>query len=261
MASLSSGVLLRLLRDMEASSASSNGFPAVDHYSNDSGNGSVVLQVTGIVPALGGSDLFPDRGFYLQVSDLSHSTYVSLPPGHDDLILSDNLQIGQLIHARCLEPSSPVPVLHGLRLIPGRHPFSHEISPISTPKLPATGSRLCRPTMSASPQLLPEKKKRLPRSESISKVEGKKFGYTNLNGRSSPMSLTKRKEVDRGYPLMNQPNRLSTKHIDEDGHESDDSSVITSTSSTRFTPHSFLSTLPKQKSMRKIWDPYRQGEG
>ncbi|CAG7868352.1 unnamed protein product, partial [Brassica rapa] len=56
---------------------------------------SSLLQVISIVPALAGGELFPNQGFYLKVSDSSHATYVSLPDEHDDLILSDKLQLGQ----------------------------------------------------------------------------------------------------------------------------------------------------------------------
>ncbi|CAF1921301.1 unnamed protein product [Brassica oleracea var. botrytis] len=42
---------------------------------------------------LAGGELFPNQGFYLKVSDASHTTYVSLPDEHDDLILSDKLHL------------------------------------------------------------------------------------------------------------------------------------------------------------------------
>ncbi|KFK43187.1 hypothetical protein AALP_AA1G091200 [Arabis alpina] len=83
---------------------------------------SCLLQVVSIVPALAGGELFPNQGFYLKVSDSSHATYVSLPDEHDDLILSDKLQLGQFIHVDRVESSSPVPILRGVRPVPGRHP-------------------------------------------------------------------------------------------------------------------------------------------
>ncbi|KAK9665052.1 hypothetical protein RND81_14G087000 [Saponaria officinalis] len=83
---------------------------------------SSLLQVVSIVPALTGGDLFQNQGFYLKVSDSSHATYVALPDDHDDLILSDKIQLGQYIHVERLEAASPVPILRGVRLIPGRHP-------------------------------------------------------------------------------------------------------------------------------------------
>uniref|UniRef100_A0A0V0IY04 Putative muscle M-line assembly protein unc-89-like n=1 Tax=Solanum chacoense TaxID=4108 RepID=A0A0V0IY04_SOLCH len=83
---------------------------------------SSLLQVVSIVPALAGGELFPNQGFYLKVSDSSHATYVSLPDEHDDLILSDKIQLGQFIHVERLEAASPVPILRGVRPVPGRHP-------------------------------------------------------------------------------------------------------------------------------------------
>ncbi|KAH0906109.1 hypothetical protein HID58_037936 [Brassica napus] len=72
---------------------------------------SSLLQVVSIVPALAGGELFPNQGFYLKVSDSSHATYVSLPDEHDDLILSDKLHLGQVIHVDRVESSSPLPIL------------------------------------------------------------------------------------------------------------------------------------------------------
>ncbi|XP_059441797.1 ankyrin repeat-containing protein BDA1-like [Corylus avellana] len=57
-----------------------------------------------------------------KVSDSSHATYVSLTDEHDDLILSDKIQLGQFIHVERLEVASPIPILRGVRPIPGRHP-------------------------------------------------------------------------------------------------------------------------------------------
>ncbi|ESQ36004.1 hypothetical protein EUTSA_v10006887mg [Eutrema salsugineum] len=110
MANLVPGVLLKLLQHMNTDVKI-----AGEHRSS-------LLQVVSIVPALAGGELFPNQGFYLKVSDSSHATYVSLPDEHDDLILSDKLQLGQFIHVDRVESSSPVPILRGVRPIPGRHP-------------------------------------------------------------------------------------------------------------------------------------------
>ncbi|KAK4752453.1 hypothetical protein SAY87_021251 [Trapa incisa] len=110
MANLVPGVLLKLLQHMNTDVK-----VAGEHRSS-------LLQVVSIVPALAGGELFPNKGFYLKVSDSSHATYVSLPDEHDDLILSDKIQLGQFIHAERLDSGSPVPVLRGVRPIPGRHP-------------------------------------------------------------------------------------------------------------------------------------------
>ncbi|EEC83968.1 hypothetical protein OsI_30093 [Oryza sativa Indica Group] len=93
MASLVPGVLLKLLQHMN-----SDVKVAGEHRSS-------LLQV----------------GFYLKVSDSSHATYVSLPEEQHDLILSDTIQLGQFIHVDRLEAATPVPILRGVRPVPGRH--------------------------------------------------------------------------------------------------------------------------------------------
>ncbi|RWW07230.1 hypothetical protein BHE74_00004911, partial [Ensete ventricosum] len=108
--SLVPGVLIKLLQHMNT-----NVKVASKHRSS-------LLQVVSIVPALSGSDLFTSQGFYLKVSDSSHATYVSLPDEHNDLILSDKIQLGQFIHVDGVEAGSPVPILKGVRPLPGRHP-------------------------------------------------------------------------------------------------------------------------------------------
>nr|GEY22709.1 hypothetical protein [Tanacetum cinerariifolium] len=85
---------------------------------------SSLLQVTDIVPAdLDEKDLWPKHGFYIKVSDSSHSIYVSLPFEQDDLVLSNKMQLGQFIYIDNLEPGSPVPIAKGAKPLPGRHPF------------------------------------------------------------------------------------------------------------------------------------------
>lgn len=109
MASLVPGVLLKLLQHMN-----SDVKVAGEHRSS-------LLQVISIVPALAGSDLFTNQGFYLKVSDSSHATYVTLPDEQHDLILSDTIQLGQFIHVDRFEAATPVPILRGVRPVPGRH--------------------------------------------------------------------------------------------------------------------------------------------
>ncbi|XP_019448539.1 PREDICTED: uncharacterized protein LOC109351529 isoform X1 [Lupinus angustifolius] len=111
MANLVPGVLLKLMQHMNTDVKVGG-----EHRS-------CLLQVVSIVPALAaGGELFPSQGFYLKVSDSSHATYVSLPDEHDDLILSDKIQLGQFVFVDRLEAASPVPLLHGVRPVPGRHP-------------------------------------------------------------------------------------------------------------------------------------------
>nr|XP_043633397.1 uncharacterized protein LOC122604577 [Erigeron canadensis] len=111
MATLVPGVLLKLLQHMNTDVKVGG-----EHRSS-------LLQVVSIVPALApGGELFQNQGFYLKVSDSSHATYVSLPDENIDLILSDKIQLGQYIHVERLESATPVPILHGVRPVPGRHP-------------------------------------------------------------------------------------------------------------------------------------------
>ncbi|KAI3695646.1 hypothetical protein L1987_78645 [Smallanthus sonchifolius] len=109
MATLIPGVLLKLLQHMNTDVK-----VAGEHRSS-------LLQVVSIVPALAGGQLFQNQGFYLKVSDSSHATYVSLPHENIDLILSDLIQLGQYIHVERLESATPVPILHGVKPVPGRH--------------------------------------------------------------------------------------------------------------------------------------------
>ncbi|KDP32323.1 hypothetical protein JCGZ_13248 [Jatropha curcas] len=111
MASLTPGILLKLLQSMN-----SNTRVTGDHRH-------ALLQVIGIVPALAGSDLWPNHGFYVQLSDSLNSTYVSLSERDTDLILSNRLQLGQFVYIERFEFDSPVPRLCGVRPIAGRHPF------------------------------------------------------------------------------------------------------------------------------------------
>ncbi|XP_057453775.1 uncharacterized protein LOC130745496 [Lotus japonicus] len=110
MANLVPGVLLKLLQHMNTDVKVGG-----EHRSS-------LLQVVSIVPALAGGELFPNQGFYLKVSDSSHATYVSLPDEDDDLILSDKIQLGQFVFVDRVEAASPVPILRGVRPVPGRHP-------------------------------------------------------------------------------------------------------------------------------------------
>ncbi|XP_058088962.1 uncharacterized protein LOC131235687 [Magnolia sinica] len=119
MAALAPGILLKLLNGMNT------GLKATSEHR------SALLQVTDIVPVdLDEKDLWPKHGFYIKVSDSSHSIYVSLPFEQDDLVLSNKMQLGQFIYVEKLEPGSPVPVIKGTKPIPGRHPLMGTPEPI-----------------------------------------------------------------------------------------------------------------------------------
>ncbi|XP_010278910.1 PREDICTED: uncharacterized protein LOC104612944 [Nelumbo nucifera] len=112
MASLTPGILLKLMQSMNSDTK-----VVGEHRS-------VLLQVIGIVPALAGSDLWPNHGFYVQLSDSANSTYVSLSDRDTDLILTNLLQLGQFAYVDRLDfDSPPVPRVSGIRPIAGRHPF------------------------------------------------------------------------------------------------------------------------------------------
>ncbi|XP_059647887.1 uncharacterized protein LOC132294151 [Cornus florida] len=107
---LKSGVLVKLLEDM-----------TVDETLADDRK-RVLLQIRSIIPVLEEGDLWPNKGFYLKVSDSTHAIYVSLPQEQDEMILSNQLQLGQFIYVQKLEEALPVPILRGVRPVPGRHP-------------------------------------------------------------------------------------------------------------------------------------------
>ncbi|BBH08388.1 Plant protein of unknown function D [Prunus dulcis] len=111
MASLTPGILLKLLQSMNSATKVTG-----DHRS-------ALLQVIGIVPALAGSDLWPNQGFYVQLSDSLNSTYVSLSDRDTDLILANRLQLGQFAYVDRFDFDSPVPRVVGIRPIAGRHHF------------------------------------------------------------------------------------------------------------------------------------------
>eukprot|EP01018_Ginkgo_biloba_P027767 Gb_00943 [translate_table: standard] len=129
MASLAPGILLKLLQHMHSDVKVGGEYR------------SVLLQVISIVPALAGSELWPNKGFYIKVSDSSHSIYVSLNDEDNELILTDKLQLGQFIYVEKLEPGSPVPVVVGVRPVPGRHPCIGNPEDLMARKTPSKGAK------------------------------------------------------------------------------------------------------------------------
>ncbi|KAI4325374.1 hypothetical protein MLD38_030779 [Melastoma candidum] len=111
MASLTPGILLKLLQSIDSN------VKVRGEYR------SVLLQVISIVPALGGSGLWPNQGFFVKVSDSSHSTYVSLSKDDNELILTNKLQLGQFFYVDSVKAGSPVPILVGVRPLPGKNAF------------------------------------------------------------------------------------------------------------------------------------------
>lgn len=128
MASLIPGVLLKLLQGMNSKAKVCG-----EHRS-------VLLQVISIVPALSGSELWPNHGFFIKVSDSSHSTYVSLSKEDNEFILNNKLQLGQFFYVDRMESGSPVPILVGVRPVPGRHPFEGNPKDLMQMVEPSVGS-------------------------------------------------------------------------------------------------------------------------
>ncbi|XP_042503010.1 flocculation protein FLO11 [Macadamia integrifolia] len=139
MASLTPGILLKLLQSINSDTK-----VAGEHRS-------VLLQVIGIVPALAGSDLWPNHGFYVQLSDSANSTYVSLSDRDIDLILTNRLQLGQLVYVdRLVFDSPPVPRVSGIRPIAGRHPFVGSPEPLIARISPSKRGFVIQPISSDS---------------------------------------------------------------------------------------------------------------
>ncbi|CAN8258753.1 unnamed protein product [Cochlearia groenlandica] len=109
MAELRSGVLFKLLEEMGVGKSRGD----LDHRP-------VLLQIRSIIPVLSAGGLWPNKGFFLRISDSTHTMYASLPREENDLVLYDKLQIGQLIFVEKLEFSYPVPMIKGIRPTPGR---------------------------------------------------------------------------------------------------------------------------------------------
>ncbi|KAG4153053.1 hypothetical protein ERO13_D04G160200v2 [Gossypium hirsutum] len=122
MENLQSGVILNLLSDMGVQEKT-----VIDDNDADCKEPAALLQIVSIIPVLSESDdLWPKQGFFIKVSDSTHELFVSLPQEQDEMILNNELQIGQFIYVEQLESAYPVPLLKGLRLIPGRQPFDRD---------------------------------------------------------------------------------------------------------------------------------------
>ncbi|XP_038983685.1 uncharacterized protein LOC120111198 [Phoenix dactylifera] len=194
----------------------------------------------------------------------STSEYVSLPAEHIDLILADRLQLGQFIQVRRLKPASPVPVLCGLQILPGRHPFQQGTADLLTTD-PATCSSLDPGdlfTPSSTPPLpphpLPDRKKQ-QRSVSASRMGGRKSGEIGPRSRSIPTSpengRVKRRELERkSSDVLSELKKISVICVDEDSSDSDESTLSCTSSSS----YSSSSCVLRPKMMRKGWEAPRK---
>ncbi|KAL5064989.1 hypothetical protein RYX36_026726 [Vicia faba] len=118
MASLTPGLVLKLLQAMNTDTRVTG-----DHRSP-------LLQLIGIVPALAGSDLFSNDGFYLNLSDSLNSTYVLLSHPDTELILSNRLQLGQFLYVDRFHFNTPLPTVSNIRPLTTRHPFVGSPEPL-----------------------------------------------------------------------------------------------------------------------------------
>ncbi|XP_015087197.1 uncharacterized protein LOC107030428 [Solanum pennellii] len=110
MASLKSGVLVKLLEEMKM----------VENTIVEDRK-PILLQIRSIIPVLEeGNLLLPNRGFYLKISDVSHAIYVTLPQNQNELILGNKLKLGQFIYVQKLEDAEPFPLLKDFTPLPGR---------------------------------------------------------------------------------------------------------------------------------------------
>ncbi|CAA7387822.1 unnamed protein product [Spirodela intermedia] len=249
--SLSPGVLVKLLQENESSDEESAPWRSNSDESHTD-RPAALLQVMGIVPAIGGTSLFPDRGFYLKVSDSSHAIYAALPQEQDDLILSDELQLGQFIHVRSLERASPVPVLRGVRPLPGRHPCLGNPSDLVSASTNAE-STASRPaavlSLGGSPPSSGARKK--PRSVIASKRRkdwGRNGMKENKPSRSMPTSpekgLSRRYTIDAtSSETLRELAKVSVTCVHEESDDSD-----SSRSSASF-------SVSRPRTLRRSWDP------
>ncbi|GKV47685.1 hypothetical protein SLEP1_g54559 [Rubroshorea leprosula] len=161
MASLTPGVLLKLLQSMNSN------VKVRGEYR------SVLLQVISIVPALTGSELWPNQGFFIKVSDSSHSTYVSLSKEDNDLILNNKLQLGQFLYVDRVEAGTPVPILVGVRPVPGRNPFVGNPKDLMQMLVPSEGPVLVDHEEKNGSKMkeLPEVKDESPKQKIVIKEE------------------------------------------------------------------------------------------
>ncbi|KAG1328275.1 hypothetical protein COCNU_01G022090 [Cocos nucifera] len=229
MASLVPGVLLKLLQHINTDVK-----VAGEHRSS-------LLQVVSIVPALAGSDLFSNRGFYLKVSDSSHATYVSLPDEHDDLILSDKIQLGQFIYVDRLEAASPVPILGGVRPVPGRHPcVGHPEDIVATSSLGFLGTEKPQPSNGSKDDAKPSSEK-----------EKNKLGKQN--------GTTRTKEVEKKKALLSKSSSVLSKQAVNGNLEKKEAIGVRSRSmNSRSTPSSPKSVYSLPASFEKFSNDLKQ---
>ncbi|KAL7189577.1 hypothetical protein ACSBR1_039264 [Camellia fascicularis] len=203
MATLTAGILLKLLQSMN-----SNTRVTGDHRSP-------LLQLIGIVPALAGSDLWPNHGFYVQLSDSLNSTYVSLSDRDTDLILTNRLQLGQFLYVDRFDFDSPVPRASGLRPIAGRHSFVGTPEPLIARISASKREFVIQPVSDSDPSTDPIAALFTNKKLDESKIDGKESKFEVMNGKYSARRVLAPRdnvsaEKDEESKVSDRPQRFSS---------------------------------------------------
>lgn len=198
MAALVPGVLIKLLQHMNTDVKI-----AGEHRSS-------LLQVVSIVPALAGGELFSNKGFFLKVSDSSHATYVSIPDEHADLISSDKIQLGQFIYVDRLEEAMPVPVLRGVRPVPGRHPCVGSPEDLVATR-PLTFLNSSKDTVSPSPGKEKINSVKVDRTAKVEEMDKKKASLRQSSSSLSKLSLSN--AVEKKHKIYERSNSMGSRSI------------------------------------------------
>ncbi|KAL2336384.1 hypothetical protein Fmac_010830 [Flemingia macrophylla] len=205
MASLIPGVLLKLLQSMDSN------IKVHGEYR------SVLLQVISIVPAITGSELWPNQGFFLKVSDSSHSTFVSLSKEDNELILNNKLQLGQFFYVDRIEAGTPVPILVDVRPVPGRHPFvgnPKDLMQILEPsEAPVQSCDRHRVNGSKSKNSTKVKEGRSPRQKIVLKEEKAVVSSRYMRGVRSPKSNVNVQDTDEERKGNDFENGVESKKV------------------------------------------------
>eukprot|EP00250_Pteridium_aquilinum_P005640 c15707_g1_i1 orf=251-2938(-) len=221
MATLNPGILMKLIQHMN-----SDVKVAGEHRS-------VMLQVIGIVPALaGGDELWPNEGFYIKVSDSVHATYVSLCEQDNELILNDQLQLGQFVYVEKLESvpgnnsnKAALPRVMGIRPLQGRHPCVGNPEDLVTHLVPNVNNASTRAEPlqpSKTPQLNKHTEKQSSKHDRIlSKLDTKH--HEPLSAKGARYSDT---------PDVKVPAKSSAKSGQTPGHGGRDMHAVKSSSKT-----------------------------
>ncbi|KAK7275544.1 hypothetical protein RIF29_16663 [Crotalaria pallida] len=203
MAALIPGVLLKLLQSMNSN------VKVHGEYR------SVLLQAISIVPALTGSELWPNQGFFIKVSDSSHSTYVSLSKEGNELILNNKLKLGQFFYLERIEAGTPVPILVDVRPVPGRHSFVGNPKDLTHMLEARQGSMLPDNVVNSSKSmnLTEANESRSPRQKIVIKEEKAVVASRYMQGVLSPNSKVNRPDTNGGRKGNDLENDIDDKKV------------------------------------------------